>query len=369
MQHSTNHNLKLMEATDNVRRQDFVDNFTALDNGISPFYVATENATNTYKVTTGANKTILQNGYSIRVAIPKDSTGAVSLVVDNCSAIAVKKPNGNVVTNFKQNGVYSLTYYNSVFILASGGVDDVNFSASDLLAGKTANDSNGEKINGTMANNGTKTATMALNSTITLPKGYYDGIKITQNVTTKGDITPGKSIVQSGDKVYCRMPQGAYFTNAISGYPEISYPQGDVAAALGLTANKIVAGNTIGGISGTATADGLLLTKSGTAIIAGSGGSISGSTFTDRDNYLIFNHCVDNDTHYISLFTKPSSDNRIIRLNEFSNDKTDINGQTTNGVYYYWHGGNLIYNRGNASSWDGKTFKYRIYKITDMINF
>ena len=29
MQHSTNHNLKLMEATDNVRRQDFVDNFNA----------------------------------------------------------------------------------------------------------------------------------------------------------------------------------------------------------------------------------------------------------------------------------------------------------------------------------------------------
>ena len=136
MQHSTNHNLKLMEANDNVRRQDFVDNFNALDNAINPFYVATESAANTYKVTTGANKTILQNGYSIRVAIPKNSTGAVSITVDSVT-VPVKKPNGNAVTNFKQNAVYNLTYYNSVFTLTSGsGGDDVNFSASDLLTGK-----------------------------------------------------------------------------------------------------------------------------------------------------------------------------------------------------------------------------------------
>ena len=187
MQHSTNHNLKLMEANDNVRRQDFVDNFNALDNAINPFYVATESAANTYKVTTGANKTILQNGYSIRVAIPKNSTGAVSLVVDSCSAVAVKKPNGNAVTNFKQNAVYNLTYYNSVFTLTSGsGGDDVSFSASDLLTGKTANDSNGEKVDGTMPNKGAVAQTLSANGTINLGSGHYDSIKITQSLPTKG---------------------------------------------------------------------------------------------------------------------------------------------------------------------------------------
>ena len=108
-----------------------------------------------------------------------------------------------------------------------------------------------------MPNKGTSTNTLGLNGTLTLPSGYYDSIKVTQSITTKGDITPGKSIVQSGDKVWCRIPQGAYFTNAGSGYPEITYPQGDVASALGLTANKIVAGNTIGGIAGTATVQSL----------------------------------------------------------------------------------------------------------------
>ena len=187
MQHSTNHNLKLMEANDNVRRQDFVDNFNALDNAISPFYVATESAANTYKVTTGANKTILQNGYSIRVAIPKNSTGAVSLVIDSCSALPVKKSNGNAVTNFKQNAVYNLTYYNSVFTLTSGsGGDDVNFSASDLLTGKTANDSNGEVVTGTMPNKGAVAQTLSANGTINLGSGHYDSIKITQSLPTKG---------------------------------------------------------------------------------------------------------------------------------------------------------------------------------------
>ena len=186
MQHSTNHNLKLMEANDNVRRQDFVDNFNALDNAISPFYVATESAANTYKVTTGANKTILQNGYSIRVAIPKDSTGAVSITVDSVT-VPVKKPNGNAVTNFKQNGIYSLTYYNSVFTLTSGsGGDDVSFSASDLLTGKTANDSNGEVVTGTMPNKGAVTQSLSANGTINLGSGHYDSIKITQSLPTKG---------------------------------------------------------------------------------------------------------------------------------------------------------------------------------------
>lgn len=186
MQHSTNHNLKLMEANDNVRRQDFVDNFNALDNAISPFYVATESAANTYKVTTGANKTILQNGYSIRVAIPKNSTGAVSITVDSVT-VPVKKPNGNAVTNFKQNAVYSLVFYNSVFTLTSGsGGDDVNFTSSRLLTGYSANDSNGEKVDGTMPNKGSVTQSLSANGTINLGLGYYDSIKITQSLRTKG---------------------------------------------------------------------------------------------------------------------------------------------------------------------------------------
>lgn len=190
MQYSTNNKLKLMEGTDNVRRQDFVDNFNAIDNGLSKFYVATLNSTNVYKISTGLSKTSLANGYSVKVAIPSDSTRSVSLIVDSCSPVSIKKPNGTSVTNFKANGVYQLVYYNSVFILASGGVDDVSFSASDLLENKSANNSNGEKVDGTMPNRGAVTATINAGGNYTIPAGYHNGNgKVTAN--SLASQTPG----------------------------------------------------------------------------------------------------------------------------------------------------------------------------------
>ena len=161
---------------------------------------------------------------------------------------------------------------------------DANATAGNILVDKTAY-VNGAKITGTMPNKGAVTASLNCGGSYTIPAGYHNGSgkvtanslasqtsanatagdilkdktawvngsKLTGTIDNKGAITAGNSIVQSGDKLYCRMPRGAYLTNASSGYPEISYPQGDVAAALGLTANKIVAGNTIGGIAGTAT--------------------------------------------------------------------------------------------------------------------
>ena len=165
---------------------------------------------------------------------------------------------------------------------------DANATASNILVDKTAY-VNGAKITGTMPNNGAVTTSLNCGGSYTIPAGYHNGSgkvtanslssqtsanattgdilkdktawvngsKITGTMPNQGSITPGNSIVQSGDKLYCRMPQGAYLTNASSGYPEISYPQGDVANALGLTANKIVSGSTICGIAGTATIESL----------------------------------------------------------------------------------------------------------------
>ena len=204
-------NFKLYKYEDNdVGDLRFInDSMDLIDKGISPFYVATKSSTNIYKVTTGLNKTSLVNGYSIKVAIPSNSTGAVSITVDSVT-VPVKKPNGNAVTNFKQNGVYSLTYYNSVFILASGGVDDVSFSASDLLTGKSANDSNGEKVTGTMPNQGAKTASLNCGGSYTIPKGYHNGSgKVTANSlssqtsanATAKDIVSGKTAWVNGNKI------------------------------------------------------------------------------------------------------------------------------------------------------------------------
>ena len=101
-------NFKLYKYEDNdIGDVRFInDSMDLIDKGINPFYVATQSSTNVYKLTTGLNKTSLANGYSIRVAIPSNSTGAVSITVDSVT-VPVKKPNGNPVTNFKQNGCKS----------------------------------------------------------------------------------------------------------------------------------------------------------------------------------------------------------------------------------------------------------------------
>ena len=48
-----------------------------------------------------------------------------------------------------------------------------------------------------------------------------DSIKVKQSVTTKGSTTDAISHGHNGDYIYTRIPQGAYFTNASAGYPEI----------------------------------------------------------------------------------------------------------------------------------------------------
>ena len=252
-------NFKLYKYEDNdIGDLRFInDSMDIIDKGINPFYVATQSSTNVYKVTTELNKTSLANGYSIKVAIPSNSTGAVSITVDSVT-VPVKKPNGNAVTNFKANGVYSLTYYNSVFILASGGVDDVSFSASDLLTGKTANDSNGEKVNGTMPNKGTVTQSLSVNGSLTLPSGYYDSIKITQNIPNRGEYQYANGVGSGDDSdggyiAFNKIPYGYYPQSSNGWAPEIRAKKSAVANHIGLTANKIVAGNTICGVTGTAT--------------------------------------------------------------------------------------------------------------------
>ena len=300
------------------------DSMDIIDKGINPFYVATKSSTNVYKVTTGLNKTVLNDGYSIKVAIPSNSNGSVSITVDSVT-VPVKKPNGNAVTNFKANGVYSLTYYNSVFILASGGVDDVNFSASDLLIGKSANNSNGEKVNGTMQNNGAKTASLNCGGSYTIPAGYHNGSgKVTANSlssqtsanATAKDIIKGKTAWVNGSK-----------------------------------------------ITGTATIQTLSLIKSGSAIVAGAGSNLG--TFTGGLK-IIFTYEVATSNVYVS-FLDPSVRNETLPFRTVYNSADLFGSSTTTSihghVYWYWYKNELLINRGKSSSYDGKEFKYKIFDL------
>ena len=288
MQYSSKNNLKLMQGSDKIKRQDFVDNFEIIDDGLSKFYVATLTSENVYKVTTGLNKTSLSNGYSIRVAIPSNSTGAVSITVDSVT-VPVKKPNGTAVTMFYAGAVYTLNYNNSVFISASdGSAENVSFTSDKLLTGYSANNTNGEKIEGTMPNNKAVFPTLNCDSFYIIPKGYHNGAGVV-TVNSLASQTPGnagpenllsgKIAYSNGAKMVGVMPNngssvqtvrslvydnklifrinGGYYGGASysdgKGQASVCEPLNYVADVLGITANKIVAGNNICGVNGTAT--------------------------------------------------------------------------------------------------------------------
>lgn len=76
------------------------------------------------------------------------------------------------------------------------------------------------------------------------------GLKKSGSMANVAAIDPCKSVVFNTDTFYVRQTNGAHITNASSGYPEVSVPQATFASAAGITADKIVQGNTICGVAG-----------------------------------------------------------------------------------------------------------------------
>lgn len=178
---------------------------------------------------TSANK-----GISLKFWADKNSTGAVTIN----GTYRLIKASGSSVTNLKKGAPYTITYDGGTnfFLASGGGTDDVNFSASDLLTGKSANDSNGEKVNGTMPNKGAVTQSLSANGSLTLPKGYYDSIKITQSLPTKGATTwTPKTTNQT-------IASGTYLTGTQT-----------IKGDSNLIASNIISGKSIFGVAGKAT--------------------------------------------------------------------------------------------------------------------
>lgn len=74
-------------------------------------------------------------------------------------------------------------------------------------------------------------------------------------IPSKGSSTASQSVTTSGSNLVTRIPNGAYITNASSGYPEITTSLSSIASTGGLTADKMLVGKSALGISGTATSD------------------------------------------------------------------------------------------------------------------
>ena len=163
----------------------------------------------------------------------------------------------------------------------STGVETYDATAieSDVLVNKTYYKDNLKKT-GAMVNNGAVTSSLNAGGSYTIPKGYHNGSgKVTANslasqtsaTATAGQILSGQTAFVNGNKITGTMSSytdsntltdiilvqdsNVYFNIPYSGYynsgSDIYTTQSKLASAIGLTADKIVAGQTILGITGT----------------------------------------------------------------------------------------------------------------------
>ena len=161
-------------------------------------------------------------------------------------------------------------------------------TAAQILSGQVAY-VDGVRLTGSMANQGAVTSALNAGASYTIPAGYHNGSgKVTANTLasqTSGtanasSVVSGKTawvngamitgnIVDRGvygggcssatlyeNRLYVRYPGGYYHGGSYDvngGEAEVYIPYADLASLLGITANKILAGNTICGVAGNAT--------------------------------------------------------------------------------------------------------------------
>ena len=206
MRISSNYGLKLMEGTDNVKRQDFVDNFTkidtemrAIENGGYPIVEAT--GTNAY---IGANVRIqsLKKGTKLTLFVGTNATGNCSLNLNSYGAKNIKDSNENIVTNIKANIPYNLCYNGTDFILQGKGGGG-NLIPKYLLAGYYGEGDNG-RVDGAMVNRGAPTSNLNCGGVVNLQEGYYAGGQIIANslASQTGGATADDTKVLNGYKYW-----------------------------------------------------------------------------------------------------------------------------------------------------------------------
>lgn len=173
---------------------------------------------------------------TITYTIPKgyhSGTGKVTITLEEKTVTPTKTTQTITPTSGK---VISKVTVNAIPD-AYQDVTNVDAAAADVLAGKTIVDATGKEVEGTMTNNGAKTATLDAGGSYTIPAGYHNG---QGKVTAKSlaDQTPataeakeilsGETAWVGGSKVTGSMPNNGATGGSIDGLTvtSVSIPAG-----------------------------------------------------------------------------------------------------------------------------------------------
>lgn len=272
MQQSANYALKLPEGTDNVKRQDFVDNFTAIDTQLkaindNSYPDITATGTNAYVGTSDRIKA-LAKGTKLTLFVGTDATGNCTLNLNSYGAKNIKDSFGNIVNNIKANIPYNLCYNGTDFILQGKGGGG-NALPSEIIKNKTAttdagpvvgtldlnnlvsgNIKSGVTINGVSGSQTVvDTADAVLDPAYLVSgySGYDDGVKKNGTLPNFGSLQNAKDTWTDGNgTLRARIPGKGAFTDLINGYaPELNLYDGNFIAS------NIISGSSIFGLAGT----------------------------------------------------------------------------------------------------------------------
>ncbi len=201
-------------------------------------YAMTAGSANAYTASTTPALSALVAGVAITVKFHAANTGVATLNWNGKGAKAIKKANGSDVSpgNLKLNGVYTLRYDGASFILQGEGGEYGTATASEVLSGYTFGTETGI-VNGTLALSGDAVAANVLSG-----KTFY-------NTNAKSKVT-GTMSNNPSQTATLKITDSAKPTKSIpAGYVPASTITAQLDPAL---ASKILAGNTIGGVAGTA---------------------------------------------------------------------------------------------------------------------
>ncbi|NRT78107.1 hypothetical protein [Clostridium beijerinckii] len=148
---------------------------------------------NAYTITIDPNVTSYSEPLAISFKANYSSTGNTTINVNNLGAKAIKKANGNNVTNLIAGSIYTMRYNGTNFILQGEGGSG-NATASDILAGKTASTDAGDVV-GNILSKSAQTYNPSTTAQIITSGQYLSGNQTIAPVTgnaTINDVVSGK---------------------------------------------------------------------------------------------------------------------------------------------------------------------------------